>query len=164
MLTFLHHSDPTIPHYRGKEWSFLRGALATVDRPLLGWAGRFFLHNVRSYHDTYSRNDPSCMEILGITWSYCSSLLFRNTFLWISNQHSMDSLIVLICWLSDNQPQVTECIKTVLKDEYNYDSTVRTDSSLYSYCSDIRVVFVLRLIPVVYGMLLYRRRRWRRFL
>lgn len=48
MLTYLHHSDPTVPHYRNKEWSFLRGALATVDRPLLGWAGRFFLHNVRS--------------------------------------------------------------------------------------------------------------------
>ena len=25
----------------------MRGAAATVDRPLLGWMGRFFLHNVR---------------------------------------------------------------------------------------------------------------------
>lgn len=50
MLTYLHHSDPTIPHFRNKEWSFLRGALATVDRPLLGWAGRFFLHNVSHDH------------------------------------------------------------------------------------------------------------------
>ncbi|KDQ54173.1 hypothetical protein JAAARDRAFT_182561 [Jaapia argillacea MUCL 33604] len=50
MLTFLHHSDPTIPHYRSKEWSFLRGAAATVDRPLLGWIGRFFLHNVSHDH------------------------------------------------------------------------------------------------------------------
>jgi hypothetical protein len=46
MLTFLHHSDPTIPHYRKDEWSFIRGALATVDRPLLGWIGRVLLHNV----------------------------------------------------------------------------------------------------------------------
>ena len=46
MLTFLHHSDPTIPHYRAGAWSWVRGAAATVDRPLLGWAGRFFLHNV----------------------------------------------------------------------------------------------------------------------
>jgi len=50
MLTYLHHSDPTIPMYRGKEWSFLRGAISTVDRPLLGWAGRFFLHNVSHDH------------------------------------------------------------------------------------------------------------------
>ncbi|KAJ7876784.1 hypothetical protein B0H13DRAFT_1893502 [Mycena leptocephala] len=45
MLTFLHHSDPTIPHYRAGQWTFLRGALATVDRPLLGWIGRMYFHN-----------------------------------------------------------------------------------------------------------------------
>ncbi|EPS93980.1 hypothetical protein FOMPIDRAFT_1033527 [Fomitopsis schrenkii] len=50
MLTFLHHSDPTIPHYRAGAWSWVRGAAATVDRPLLGWAGRFFLHNVSHDH------------------------------------------------------------------------------------------------------------------
>ena len=47
MITFLHHSDPTIPHFRKEEWSFRRGAAATVDRPTLGWIGRFFFHNVR---------------------------------------------------------------------------------------------------------------------
>ncbi|THH19426.1 hypothetical protein EUX98_g8782 [Antrodiella citrinella] len=50
MLTFLHHSDPSIPHYRAGEWSWLRGGLATVDRPLLGWVGRVFLHNVSHDH------------------------------------------------------------------------------------------------------------------
>lgn len=29
----------------------------------------------------------------------------------------------------DNQPYVTEAIKKVLKDDYNYDSTVRSDIS-----------------------------------
>jgi len=50
MFTFLHHSDPTIPHYRKNAWTFLRGAVATVDRPLLGWAGRFFFHNISHDH------------------------------------------------------------------------------------------------------------------
>lgn len=50
MFTFLHHSDPTIPHYRKGEWSFIRGAAATVDRPLLGWMGRFFFHNISHDH------------------------------------------------------------------------------------------------------------------
>ncbi|KAF8220067.1 hypothetical protein L208DRAFT_1455665 [Tricholoma matsutake] len=50
MFTYLHHSDPTIPHYRKAEWSFLRGAAATVDRPLLGWMGRFFFHNISHDH------------------------------------------------------------------------------------------------------------------
>ncbi|KAH6892814.1 delta-12 fatty acid desaturase protein [Coprinopsis sp. MPI-PUGE-AT-0042] len=84
MLTYLHHSDPTIPHFRRKEWSFLRGAVSTVDRPLLGWAGRFFLHNVSHDH---------------VAHHLFSSIPFYN------------------------QPQVTEAIKKVLKDDYNYDST-----------------------------------------
>ncbi|KAH8102903.1 delta-12 fatty acid desaturase [Cristinia sonorae] len=50
MLTYLQHSDPTIPHYRAGEWNWLRGGLATVDRPLLGWIGRFFLHNISHDH------------------------------------------------------------------------------------------------------------------
>ncbi|KAJ8473321.1 hypothetical protein ONZ45_g16338 [Pleurotus djamor] len=84
MLTYLHHSDPTIPHFRRKEWTFVKGALATVDRPLLGWAGRFFLHNVSHDH---------------IGHHLFSSIPFYN------------------------QPEVTELIKKVLKEDYNYDST-----------------------------------------
>jgi omega-6 fatty acid desaturase (delta-12 desaturase) len=62
-FTYLQHSDPTIPYYRKvrafvdsehdfannliqDQWTFARGALATVDRPLFGWVGRFFFHNV----------------------------------------------------------------------------------------------------------------------
>ncbi|KAK2467516.1 hypothetical protein APHAL10511_000371 [Amanita phalloides] len=84
MLTFLHHSDPSIPLYRRKGWSFLRGALSTVDRPLLGWVGRFFFHNVSHDH---------------IAHHLFSTIPFYN------------------------QPQVTEAIKNVLGEDYNYDST-----------------------------------------
>jgi len=31
-ITLLQHTDRKLPHYRGKEWNWLRGALATVDR------------------------------------------------------------------------------------------------------------------------------------
>jgi len=31
-ITYLQHSHVDIPHYRGEEWSFVRGALATIDR------------------------------------------------------------------------------------------------------------------------------------
>ncbi|KAJ7765382.1 delta-12 fatty acid desaturase [Mycena maculata] len=84
LLTYLHHCDPTIPYFRRRQWSFLRGAISTVDRPLLGWAGRFFLHNVS--HDHVSHH-------------LFSSIPFYN------------------------QPLVTEHIKKVLKENYNYDST-----------------------------------------
>ncbi|KAK7693162.1 hypothetical protein QCA50_002728 [Cerrena zonata] len=50
MITYLHHTDPILPHYREKEWSYPRGAAATVDRNFLGWQGRFFLHDVAHYH------------------------------------------------------------------------------------------------------------------
>ncbi|MFQ4146349.1 fatty acid desaturase [Chlorogloeopsis sp. ULAP02] len=32
LVTFLHHTEPDIPWYRGKDWYFLKGALSTVDR------------------------------------------------------------------------------------------------------------------------------------
>ena len=35
------------------------------------------------------------------------------------------SLLISLLFASDNQPKVTEAIKTILKDDYNYDSTVR---------------------------------------
>ncbi|KAF9260845.1 delta 12 fatty acid epoxygenase [Marasmius fiardii PR-910] len=50
MITYLHHTDPVLPHYRGKEWNYQRGAAATVDRNFLGWQGRFFLHDVAHFH------------------------------------------------------------------------------------------------------------------
>lgn len=31
LVTFLHHTDPDIPWYRGKDWYFLKGALSTID-------------------------------------------------------------------------------------------------------------------------------------
>ncbi|KAF7800238.1 hypothetical protein EIP86_011485 [Pleurotus ostreatoroseus] len=71
MATFLHHTDPTIPHYRRKEWSWLRGTLATVDRPLMGPLGRFFLHNVSHDHIAHHifssipfYNQPQVTEII----------------------------------------------------------------------------------------------------
>jgi len=50
MITYLHHTDPNLPHFRKGEWSFQRGATCTVDRDFLGWQGRFFLHDVAHYH------------------------------------------------------------------------------------------------------------------
>ena len=32
LYTYLHHTDPALPHYDAKSWSWLQGALATVDR------------------------------------------------------------------------------------------------------------------------------------
>ncbi|KAK2460742.1 hypothetical protein APHAL10511_007212 [Amanita phalloides] len=84
LFTYLQHSDPTIPYYRKTQWTFVRGALATVDRPLFGWVGRFFLHNINSDH---------------LAHHFFPNVPFYNL------------------------PRVTEAIKPVLGDYYNYDST-----------------------------------------
>ncbi|OAX42332.1 hypothetical protein K503DRAFT_766892 [Rhizopogon vinicolor AM-OR11-026] len=39
LITFLQHTDPLLPHYRASEFTFPRGALATLDRNLLGDCG-----------------------------------------------------------------------------------------------------------------------------
>jgi omega-6 fatty acid desaturase / acyl-lipid omega-6 desaturase (Delta-12 desaturase) len=39
LITFLQHTDPLLPHYRPPEFTFPRGALATLDRNLLGDCG-----------------------------------------------------------------------------------------------------------------------------
>lgn len=50
MITYLHHTDMELPHYRNGQWNFQRGAAATVDRNFLGAQGRFFLHDVAHFH------------------------------------------------------------------------------------------------------------------
>jgi len=40
LITFLQHTDPLLPHYRAPEFTFPRGALATLDRKLLGDCGK----------------------------------------------------------------------------------------------------------------------------
>ncbi|KAJ7281581.1 delta-12 fatty acid desaturase [Mycena rebaudengoi] len=87
MLTYLHHCDPTIPYFRRAQWSFLRGAISTVDRPLLGWAGRFFLHNVSHDHVSHHlfSSIPFCDQwspntskpVLKDDYNYDSTFTFR---------------------------------------------------------------------------------------
>lgn len=96
MLTYLHHTDPTMPHFRKDAWTFLRGAITTIDRPLLGWVGRFFFHNV-------------------------------------SHDHVAHHLVSSIPHY--NGERVTEAIKKVLKDDYNYDSS-NTFRALYRSFSE----------------------------
>jgi hypothetical protein len=136
MFTYLHHSDPSIPHYRKAEWSFLRGAVATVDRPLLGWMGRFFFHNISHDHVAHRA-------------SYMIVSLFDNTLTsglqTSSSKRPSVSLRILFsdkCTQgvpTDNGPQITKAIKTVLKDDYNYDSTV-SHLSIQPACSIIQAL------------------------
>lgn len=48
-ITYLHHTHPDVPKYDPEAWTFLRGALATIDRNL-GWPGKHLLHNIADWH------------------------------------------------------------------------------------------------------------------
>jgi omega-6 fatty acid desaturase / acyl-lipid omega-6 desaturase (Delta-12 desaturase) len=48
-ITYLQHTDPTLPHYTGTSWNYVRGAAATVDREF-GFIGRQLLHGIIETH------------------------------------------------------------------------------------------------------------------
>ncbi|KAL1867764.1 medium-chain fatty acid ethyl ester synthase/esterase 2 [Paecilomyces lecythidis] len=48
-ITFLQHTDASIPHYEPQAWSFCRGACATVDRDM-GFIGRHIFHRGTDTH------------------------------------------------------------------------------------------------------------------
>ncbi|WVR06310.1 hypothetical protein IAU60_003340 [Kwoniella sp. DSM 27419] len=50
LITFLQHTDPTLPHYSSNTWTFPRGALATVDRTFMGPIGAYVLHGICETH------------------------------------------------------------------------------------------------------------------
>ncbi|CRK12751.1 hypothetical protein BN1723_007432 [Verticillium longisporum] len=49
VITFLQHTDPTLPHYTGEQWNFVRGAAATIDREM-GFIGRQLMHGIIETH------------------------------------------------------------------------------------------------------------------
>ena len=48
-ITYLHHTHMEVPHYDPKTWTFVKGALATVDRDF-GFIGRHMWHGIVDTH------------------------------------------------------------------------------------------------------------------
>ncbi|KIV86491.1 hypothetical protein PV11_02102 [Exophiala sideris] len=48
-ITFLQHTDPSLPHYSADSWTYTRGAAATIDREF-GFIGRQLLHGIVETH------------------------------------------------------------------------------------------------------------------
>ena len=48
-ITFLQHTDPSLPHYEPEAWNFARGAAATIDREF-GFIGRHLMHGIVETH------------------------------------------------------------------------------------------------------------------
>ncbi|PNP39199.1 hypothetical protein TGAMA5MH_08876 [Trichoderma gamsii] len=48
-ITYLHHTHMEVPHYEAENWTFVKGALATVDREF-GFVGRHLFHCIIEHH------------------------------------------------------------------------------------------------------------------
>jgi omega-6 fatty acid desaturase / acyl-lipid omega-6 desaturase (Delta-12 desaturase) len=48
-ITYLQHTDGSLPHYSPEEWNFVRGAAATIDRDF-GFIGRHLMHGIIETH------------------------------------------------------------------------------------------------------------------
>jgi len=57
LITYLQHTDVYMPHFRGKEWNWLRGALCTVDRSFGPVLDHTFHHIVDTHvcHHLFSK-------------------------------------------------------------------------------------------------------------
>ncbi|CAK4609211.1 unnamed protein product [Aphanomyces euteiches] len=51
-ITYLQHTDTFVPHFRGDEWNWLRGALCTVDRSFGSWIDGA-IHHIADTHVTH---------------------------------------------------------------------------------------------------------------
>lgn len=61
-VTFLQHTDPTMPHYNAEQWTFAKGAAATIDRNF-GFVGQHIFHDIIETH---------------VLHHYCSRIPFYN--------------------------------------------------------------------------------------
>ncbi|OCK80358.1 delta(12) fatty acid desaturas-like protein [Lepidopterella palustris CBS 459.81] len=48
-ITYLQHTDPSLPHYDAHTWTYTRGAAATIDREF-GFIGRTLMHGIIETH------------------------------------------------------------------------------------------------------------------
>ncbi|KAK4239597.1 bifunctional D12/D15 fatty acid desaturase [Achaetomium macrosporum] len=48
-ITYLHHTHPEVHHFEADSWTFVKGALATVDRDF-GFVGRHLFHGIIDTH------------------------------------------------------------------------------------------------------------------
>lgn len=48
-ITYLHHTHEKAAHYDAENWTFVQGALSTIDREF-GFIGRHIFHGIVEYH------------------------------------------------------------------------------------------------------------------
>mmetsp|Transcript_9159 Transcript_9159/g.20016 ORF Transcript_9159/g.20016 Transcript_9159/m.20016 type:complete len:238 (-) Transcript_9159:273-986(-) len=80
-ITFMQHTHADVPHFEGSDWTWLRGALSTIDRSMGSWVDSKLHHIVDSHvvHHIFSdmpfygakEATPYVKEHLGIYYKSC---------------------------------------------------------------------------------------------
>lgn len=90
IYTFLQHTDKTIPHYDERQWTWLKGALSTIDRNYPGFINALHydigsthvVHHI--FHELPFYNAPFASiyvkELLGDLYNYDSRNIWRTLF------------------------------------------------------------------------------------
>ena len=73
MITFLHHSNPKCPHYDDAQWTWLKGALSTIDRDF-GFLNVIF-HRITDTHVLHHLFAQVTLLMLNATGSNCVACL-----------------------------------------------------------------------------------------
>jgi hypothetical protein len=59
VTTFLHHNEPGVPWYGNDEWTFVKGALSSVDRDY--WPFNTIVHDIGTHQAScHSQSSPAC--------------------------------------------------------------------------------------------------------
>ena len=85
LVTFLHHTDSSVPWYRGEDWDFTKGALSTVDRsygifePIHHNIGTHIAHHLFTAIPHYKLKEAtiSLKEYLGNDYRKSDEPIFR---------------------------------------------------------------------------------------
>lgn len=87
-ITFLQHTDQTLPHYENNEWTFAKGAAATIDRQLW-FVGPHVFHDIIETHvlhhyvsriPFYNAREASAAvrKVMGEHYRSCDENMFKS--------------------------------------------------------------------------------------
>merc|ERR1712178_604057 len=89
LYTWLQHTNENVPQYGQDEWTWLKGAMSTIDRPYTGvdWmhhhiGSTHVVHHLFSYLPCYHAQEATkhIKEILGVHYNYDSRNFVKAAF------------------------------------------------------------------------------------
>ena len=101
--------------------------------------------------NTLAFTDGGCKDI---TRSYRTSFFPWGAILYVVVSYLSQTVVSLA--MTDNGPQITQAIRSALKEDYNYDSTVQWLLLLLQRVANTSLEFILRTLAVIHAVCFHR--------